>query len=199
MLWIAFASLLVGVAGGCLVFPPEAIALMDGLAPMALKLLIFAVGIQIGADGEVWGKIKEQGLRILLVPGGVIVGSIMSGILAGMLMGVERNISAAISSGMGWYSISGALLKEPAGAQVATTAFLTNIFREVLSIAVIPFVAKYMGNYAAIAPAGATAMDTTLPIITSCTDDSTAVAAVITGLLCSTAVPLLVPLMFNLL
>ena len=90
------------------------------------------------------------------------------------------------------------ILKELAGNQVATMAFLSNVFRELLAFAAIPLAARYLGNYAAIAPGGATAMDTTLPVILKSTDEATGAVAVITGVLCSALAPLLVTLIYGL-
>lgn len=199
MLWIAIISLAAGIFFGAVVFPPSIIAAMDSVVSLGLNILVLSVGIEIASDSTVWAKLRENGLRVLVVPLGIIIGSVLAGLAAGLAMGIEGNVSAAISSGMGWYSLSAVIIKDLAGSQAGTTAFLTNIFRELLAFAVIPFVAKYIGPYAAIAPGGATAMDTTLPLITRCTDDSVALVSVMTGVICTSAVPILVPLVYNLL
>ena len=62
----------------------------------------------------------------------------------------------------------------------------------------IPFIAKYIGRLESIAPAGATAMDTSLPIIAGATDSRTAVVSFITGVVLSLLVPVMVPLMIAL-
>ena len=76
----------------------------------------------------------------------------------------------AISSGFGWYSLSGIILTQLHSAEIGTIAFLTNIFRELITVVSIPFIAKYLNDYTAIAPAGATSMDSTLPIISKYTN-----------------------------
>ena len=83
-------------------------------------------------------------------------------------------------------------------AQIGTIAFLSNVFREMLSVILIPFIAKRMNHITSIAPAGATSMDSTLPVIVKCTDEETVVMAFINGAVLSILVPVLVPLMYNL-
>ena len=98
-----------------------------------------------------------------------------------------------------FYSVSAVILRGLGGAQLGTVAFMTNVLRELMAFLMIPFVARHFGRYAAVAPSGATAMDTTLPVIARATDDETALIAVISGVVLTALVPVLVPLLYNLL
>jgi len=98
----------------------------------------------------------------------------------------------AIASGFGWYSLSAVIISKSLGADFGSIAFLANMFREVLSIVFIPLIAKYMGGFVCIAPAGATSMDTTLPIIDKYGGDEAAVVAFIHGFVLSALVPVFV-------
>jgi uncharacterized membrane protein YbjE (DUF340 family) len=69
--------------------------------------------------------------------------------------------------------------------------------REAISFILIPLVAVKIGRLAAVAPGGATTMDTTLPLIAKATDAYTTVIALINGTTLSAMVPLLVPLLIN--
>jgi len=60
------------------------------------------------------------------------------------------------------------------------------------------FIAKYLNHYTAIAPAGATSMDTTLPLISRYTSEKIAVISFINGVILSTLVPILVPMFYYL-
>ena len=75
-----------------------------------------------------------------------------------------------------------------------TIAFLANVFREMLTFIVVPFVASHLNYYCAIAPAGATAMDTTLGIISKNTNGTIAVLSFVSGVICTLLVPVLVPI-----
>ncbi|HBG01783.1 MAG TPA: hypothetical protein DDW87_09455, partial [Firmicutes bacterium] len=60
-------------------------------------------------------------------------------------------------------------------------ALLTNVFREVFAILLIPLIAKNIGKLPAVAPGGATTMDVTLPIIAQNTDAQTTLIAFYSG------------------
>ena len=110
-------------------------------------------------------------------------------------VGFRRHLAGRSGSGarFGWYSLSGVILAKLHSTHIGALAFLTNIGRELLAICIIPPVAARFGNLAAIAPGGATAMDTTLPIIARATDGETALLAFTTGVLLSALVPMFVP------
>jgi uncharacterized membrane protein YbjE (DUF340 family) len=127
---------------------------------------------------------------------GVALGSIAGSVLGGFVLGLPINESSAIGAGFGWYSLSAIVLSKYS-AEVGALAFITNVCREVFALVSIPYIARYIGKLEAIAPAGATAMDTSLPIISKATDANTAVISFITGVVLSTLVPILVPILIS--
>ena len=74
-------------------------------------------------------------------------------------------------------------------------ALLSNIFREVLTILLVPLLARFFGKLAPIASGGATCMDTTLPVIHRHLGPRYAVLAAISGIVLTMLVPVLVPLL----
>ena len=158
-----------------------------------LALLLFFVGIDIGSNRGILGKIRRIGFKVFLVPLMVALGSILGTTLAGILMGMSAVESAAVGAGFGWYSLSAIELSKHS-AYLGTLAFVTNISREIIALVSIPFIAKYIGKLEAIAPAGATAMDTVLPVISRSTNAHIAIISFITGVVLSSMVPVLVPL-----
>ena len=198
MIKIALICLAIGVLGGRYVFNQTFIESMDQVSAMALNLLILSVGIDIGFNKAIFKKIKEYNLKILLIPMGVVVGSLAGGILAGTMIGVSPNEAGAVAAGFGWYSLSAVILSDIATAELGTMAFLSNIIREVLSILCIPFLVKYLNKYTSVASAGATAMDTLLPVITKLTDEEVAVISVMSGVVLTGIVPIIVPLVYQL-
>ncbi|SES71842.1 Membrane protein of unknown function [Natronincola peptidivorans] len=185
-------SVALGIIIGIFVFPQAAEAYMGIMIDIGLCLLLFFVGIDIGKQGNILKKIKKMGFKVLLVPLMVAIGSISGAILGGLLLGLPINEAGAIGAGFGWYSLSAIELSKHS-AELGALAFITNISREVIALISIPFIAKYIGRLEAIAPAGATAMDTTLPVISRSTDGNIAVIAFITGVALSSLVPILVP------
>lgn len=199
MIQAILISLIVGVLYGHLGLDANGGALFSGLSEVALVILMFSVGISVGMNKKVFEKMKTYHFKMLIIPTGIIIGSVAGGILCAFLMGMPLNESVAITSGLGWYSLSGVLLTDLAGAEVGSIAFLANLFREVLSFMLIPFIAKYCNHYTAIAPAAATSEDTTLPILMKYTSEEVVMLAVINGVVCSTMVPILINTFFEIL
>ncbi|UUV18263.1 lysine exporter LysO family protein [Fusobacteria bacterium ZRK30] len=192
------ASVLTGILGGYFLIPESFTPHIDTLIDSALYLLIFCVGIDIGLNKHIFKDLRKHSLIILIVPTSIIAGSLIGGLISGYIFHIPTNLSLAISSGFGWYSLSGIILTQLHSAEIGTIAFLTNIFRELITVVSIPFIAKYLNDYTAIAPAGATSMDSTLPIISKYTNPETVVIAFINGILLSGLVPILVPFFYTL-
>lgn len=194
---IIILTVTLGIILGFLVFPVDMLWYTDYIMDIGLCMLLFFVGIDIGRQKNVLSEIKKMGISILLVPLMVAAGSIVGAMVGGGLIGLPFNEAGAIGAGFGWYSISAVLLSDYS-AELATLAFLSNVIRELMAILLIPILAKLIGYMESVAPSGATAMDTTLPIITKYTDSKTAVLAFVSGVVLSTLVPILVPLIISL-
>ena len=184
--------LVLGIGAG-FILPENISAFIDSASSYMLLILLFSVGIDMGLNKEVFTRIKELGFKILLIPLGVVVGSLCGGFLTAFLTQMPVKDSLAISAGLGWYSLSGIMITEAGNPVAGTIAFLSNVFREMLTFIVVPFIASHMNYYCAIAPAGATAMDTTLGIISRNTNGTIAVLSFVSGVICTLLVPVLVP------
>ena len=185
--------LVLGIGAG-FVLPENISGFIDSASSYMLLILLFSVGIDMGLNKEVFTRIRELGFKILLIPAGVIIGSLFGGFLTSFLVNVSVREGLAISAGLGWYSLSGILITEAGNPVAGTIAFLSNVFREMLTFIVVPFIASHMNYYCAIAPAGATAMDTTLGIISRNTNATVAVLSFVSGVICTLVVPVLVPI-----
>ena len=199
MVYLALIALIGGIACGMAglddTLPVEMIVSHKDLI---LYALMFLVGISIGLNRGILKKIREYHIRIFVIPAGIIVGSLAGGLMSGLLTGLPLNESAAIASGMGWYSLAGVTLGNLSGAQAGSIAFLSNLLREIFSFFSIPLIAKKLNYPTCIAPAGATSEDTTLPVMIRYTDGETVVLSVFNGVLCSAAVPFLISFCYNL-
>ncbi|SRR6056297_147481 len=185
--------LLAGIGSGIFLLEPEFMAKTDILLDIGLCLLLFFVGIDIGNNKKAFTHLKKIGFKLLLIPISAAMGSILGGMIVSVFIGMNIFEGGAVGAGFGWYSLS-AILIAPYSSELSTIAFLTNVFREILAVIFIPITAKYIGYFETIALGGATAMDTTLPIITRNTNSETAVVSFVSGLLMSIFVPILVPL-----
>jgi uncharacterized membrane protein YbjE (DUF340 family) len=108
-------------------------------------------------------------------------------------IGMTPSYGMAIGAGFGWYSLSSAILAPISGGEIGIMALLTNIFREMLSILLLPFVVHYLGKTAAVAPGGATTMDTTLPFVVRYAGSEMSILSFVSGVILSLMVVFLVP------
>lgn len=191
-----FIAVALGIGAGILVVPASILPHMGSLITFGLCLLLFFVGIDVGRQGDLFKKMKEMGFRILLVPFMVALGSVLGTMAGGLLLHIPWNHAGAVGAGFGWYSFSAIELSKHS-AQLGTLAFITNISREIMALISIPFIARHVGKLESIAPAGATSMDVTLPIISRSTDGNVAIIAFITGVVLTSIVPVLVPFLMT--
>lgn len=192
-----FLSVFLGIGAGYFILPPELSNNIDSIIDIGLMVLLFFVGIDIGKQKDVLDSIKKIGPKVLLVPLAVILGSVVGSMVAGPLLKIKINEAGAIGAGLGWYSLSSTMLLADGYVELSALAFLSNIFREIIALVFIPVIAKYIGKLESVSTAGATAMDTTLPVISNATDPQTTIIAFITGVVCTTAVPIILPIILK--
>ncbi|MGQ1948544.1 lysine exporter LysO family protein [Geofilum sp. OHC36d9] len=166
----------------------------EDLSSYTLYLLMLLVGIGIGSDTEMRRIFRQVNAKMILVPLAVILGSLLGATLFSFLLfNISIREAMAVGAGFGYYSLSGILIAEISGEELGVVALLANIFREVLTLTLAPLLVKWFGKYAVIASGGATAMDTTLPVVVRYSGKEMAVVAVFSGLVLSMLVPVLVP------
>jgi uncharacterized membrane protein YbjE (DUF340 family) len=191
-------AVLGGVLAGWALLPPSLADALDTLVTATLAALVFLVGVDLGASRDSWRQAAALGPRLLLVPAAVAVGSLAGAALAGFILAMPVKEAVAVGAGFGWYSLSGVLIAGIHSVELGALAFLANVAREIMAFLLIPLLAAALGHLAAIAPGGATTMDSTLPLITRVTDARTALVAFISGLVLTAAVPLLIPFILSL-
>lgn len=196
MIYIALIALILGIIGGQFIFPIQYHDFFGILADYLLYILMFSVGISVGMNETIFQKIRQYNLSILLIPIGVIIGSVFGGFICGIIFDMRLVDSLSIGSAMGWYSLSGVMLEALSSAQIGTIAFLSSLMREFIAFFMIPVLVKYLNTYCAIAAAGATSEDTTLPMLIKYSGEEFIIISVINGVLCSVAVPILINLCF---
>jgi len=190
---IILISVALGIIAGRLGIGAGHEVLLSKTGVFALNAMVFLVGISLGANKEAGERLRTVGFKAILPPLAVALGSIIGAALAGVALKMNVFEAMAVGAGFGWYSFSGVILHQMVGAQLGAIAFLSNVFRELLAVVSIPFVRKKFGKLAAIAPGGATSMDTTLPIISREAGLEIAALGFLSGAILSAIVPLLVP------
>jgi uncharacterized membrane protein YbjE (DUF340 family) len=194
---LVILALIAGIFCGQTLFSAKIATFISEKSEWVLMLLMFSVGISVGTNRDIFQKLRKMDLRVWMVPIGVIVGSLLGGVVCNFLMPLGFRETVSIGAGMGWYSLSGVMLSDFYGAQIGAVAFMSNLLRELLSFLTIPLAVKYLNPYAAIALAGATSEDTTLPILMRHASAEMVVYSVMNGVLTSAAVPILLRLLRN--
>jgi len=161
----------------------------------ALYLLMFLVGISIGADSSAFKVIKQVKLKILLVPLATIAGTFLGMILImPFLAEISFTDLQAIGAGYGYYSLSSIIIAEMRTETLAVIALIANVIREIITLILTPILAKKAGKLAPVNSAGATSMDTTLPVITRYVGKEYAIISVFHGTVLTILVPVIVSL-----
>ena len=166
------------------------------LIQFGLYLLLFFIGIDIGKNDNILNDLKKLNKKVLFLPFITIISSLAGGAVASILLSLSVGESVAISAGMGWYSFSAIELSK-ISVELGGIAFLSNIFRELLAIFLIPIIAKKIGSFESVSVAGATAMDSVLPIINRSNPAKISIISFYSGLVISIIVPILIPILVN--
>jgi len=165
----------------------------------SLYLLMFLVGISIGADTRSLNALKSMNLRILLIPVATIFGTAI-GIWFISIFVSKYSLKElmAVGAGYGYYSLSSIIIKNIHSDALGVVALLSNVIREIITLLLAPIMAKYFGKIAPICSGGATSMDTTLPIISIASGKEYAIPSLIHGIILTILVPFIVTLILSL-
>ncbi len=159
-----------------------------------LYILLLLIGMDLAqvTISRVW-----LAPRVLLLPFLVMLGSMFAGVLISLLTGEKMAIALALSTGFGWFSLSGALAGQYLGDAYASVALLTDLMRELIGLTVVFLLG---GQYAksSIGVCGATAMDTTLPFIRQACHYQYVPTAIISGLILTVSAPFFMLFFLNL-
>ena len=170
-----------------------AFLLRSEVAAGVLFALLFLVGVGIGGNPEMRELLRRLDPRMALVPLVAVIGTLLGvGIISIAVPGVRLREALAVGAGFGYYSLSSILITQIRGETLGVLALLANVLRELATLVASPLLARYFGRLAPIVSGGATATDTTLPIIVQCAGEEYAVLAVFSGMVLSLLVPFLI-------
>jgi len=157
----------------------------------ALMLLLFVMGVAFSMDKEAIAKMRRIGLRILIVPLAIGLGSILGGLVGGLILRINVVGAMSVSAGFGWYTLSGPLVGQLLGAEWGALGFVVNFLRELLTITTVSITSK-AGKHIPVAFGGATTMDTTLPVIVRYSGSEALITAFSSGFALSIMAPFMI-------
>ncbi len=168
---------------------------LDQGAMAILMVILLLIGMQMRASNISFRQIllSPRGLAIAAL---ILLSSLAAGALTALCFNFPIHHGLALASGLGWYSLSGALISQELGPLMGSIAFLADLSRELIAIILIPLIMP-RAPATAIGYGGATAMDFTLPIIQKSGGSSTVPIAIVSGFLLSMAGPILIPLFLS--
>ena len=194
---IILAFFLSGCLLGNLGLTPEWLS-DDALTTYALYILLLVVGMSIGFDTRCWSILREMHINVLLVPVFIITGTFAGATVACFLLpDLSLRDTLGVGAGFGYYSLSSLMISKMGNPALGSVALLSNIIRELTTLLTAPLLVKCFGRLAPIASGGATAMDTSLPVIIRFTSERYGIIAVFSGMFLTVAVPFLVSFIFS--
>ncbi|MEM3596746.1 MAG: lysine exporter LysO family protein [Candidatus Bathyarchaeia archaeon] len=160
----------------------------EHLFNLSLIALLFFMGLLFGADKEAVANLKKTGTKVLVFPFAIALGSILGGLLGGLILKLDLVASMGVCAGYGWYTLAGPLAGQLFGVEWAALGFTVNFLREIATITTISLTSK-IDKYAPVAMGGATAMDTTLPVIVRYCGQDTLITAFSSGFILTLIAP----------
>lgn len=193
---LILACFVMGIGAG--LFVPDQINVdPSDIISVVLYVLLFLAGASVGGDKRVWEILRRVRPKILLLPVGIITGSLLGAAAISFFIPISLRDALAIGSGMGYYSLSSILITELRGETLGALALLSNIFRELLTFVLAPLLIWLGGKVGPIASGGATVMDTTLPVVIKYSGKEYVVIGFISALLVTLSVPILIALILE--
>jgi uncharacterized membrane protein YbjE (DUF340 family) len=160
-----------------------------------LHVLLFLVGVQLRSSRIPLTHIFLNPLG-LMVTVAVISSAMLAGFLVSLAMDIPVSKALAMSSGFGWYSLSGVLIAEKFGPIYGTVAFCNDVLREIVAFIFIPLLIRRL-PLTAIGIGAATTIDFTLPMIQTQGGNRYVPIAIVSGFLLSLSVPILIAIFTN--
>ena len=108
--------------------------------------------------------------------------------LISWVTGEQLAVALALSTGFGWFSLSGALAGQYLGDAYGSVALLNDLMRELIGLTVVFLLGGKYAN-SSIGVCAATAMDTTLPFVRKACNYEYVPTAIISGLILTVAAP----------
>ena len=157
-----------------------------------LLLLMALVGFNIRLS---WSALRTAPTPILAS----LAGAVLAAPIFVLATGFPFRPTLATALGFGFYSLAGPLVTTSVGPLAGLVAFLTNFFRENLTMVTAPWIGRRVRAEGLTAMGGATAMDTTLYFVTAYGDAEAGSMALASGLTLTVVASLAVPLVLALL
>ncbi len=181
-----------GILLGYFFVPEYFSTYISKIITIGLGFLIFNAGIDLGFTKGLLKKIKKIGFKILIFPLMAILGSLAGASFISLFTDITLKDALIVGSGLGWSTLAPVLVMDYS-VKLSAIAFLSNILRELIGIAIVPIVASRLGYIEAASLPGASSMDLSLPVIERYCSSQGAIYSIIIGAAMTVTVPILIP------
>ena len=192
LIWIMPLSIILGIILGYFLIPEPYYFLLNHMLTISLIILYTSVGVSLGSHRKIFGYIKLLGFRIIYLSVSIFIGSLLGGFISSLILNIPINIAILSSSGMSYYSITGAYLAQVYGVEAGTYGFIVNVMREFFTVLLLPLIIK-ISKGSPIAAGAAGNMDTMLVPVTKFVGSELGLVALITGTILTFSVPIILP------
>ncbi|MCT4619144.1 MAG: lysine exporter LysO family protein [Marinisporobacter sp.] len=196
LVFIMPISIILGVILGYFVMPQNKAYLLGDILTVTLVFLYIGVGIGLGNNRKVFRYIRVLGVKIIFISLAIFLGSIIGGFIAGSILNLPLEISVMSSSGMSYYSLTGAYMTKVYGIETGTYGFVVNVMREFFTVLLLPLLIK-ISKGSPMAGGAAGNMDTMLMPITKFVGVELGLVTLITGTILTFAVPFILPILYG--
>lgn len=194
--FVALGFFIAGIATGWIRMLPQSMAAADAVTGV-LFMLLFLAGMSVGFDLKALGIVRELRFRIVLVPLGVVAGTLLGSAIAWAILSRFFSYALpealAVGAGFGYYSLATVIMTRLGDPVLGSIALLSNMIHEALALVVSPLLVRFTGRLGPVLAGGAAAMDTCLPVIAKASGERCAVLAVFSGMCLTLLVPFIVP------
>lgn len=170
--------------------------LVEEALSWVLYALLFTAGMGMGFDTRNFRIVRALGLRVVILPLGIALGTALGALLAWALLAFTSPVALrealAVGAGFGYYSLSSAIITRLGDASLGSVALLANITRELMTLLLAPLLVRLGGGLAPVATGGAASMDTCMPVIARYAGERYAIMGIFSGMVLTMAVPVLV-------
>lgn len=169
----------------------------DACIKVVLFILIGAVGVQSGMEVRLLQRERESLTRRSLIlfaglPVAVIGGTLLLSALMTVFLPLTWLECMLVVAPMGWQTLGGPLVMELRSVRLGNLAFLVNMFRDIVSLMIIPVVCRGRYGILGVAPGGVSTMDILLPVVTASAGKEYLIHAMWVGACCSFWAPILI-------
>ncbi len=198
LVYVIPASIVVGLLIGYFILNKDFAKILDYTLLISLIALYTGVGISLGANKRVFRYIKVLGFKVIYISLAIFLGSVLGGMISGIILDLPFKVSIISASGMSYYSITGAYMTKAFGIEMGTYGFVVNVMREFFTVLLLPLLIK-ISKGSPIAGGAAGNMDTMLVPVTKFVGIELGLVALITGVILTFFVPIILPLLVNVL